>query len=206
MAVGQRGLVVQRDALRAQHVQHVDHAGLVLPARGAQRRLALIHRHMQLRGALLFGGIAVDGIVHFMPGVQHGTAELQRRLLLLQPAQRQVGLQASALEDRQADRRADTEAMRVPAIQIIQLPGLEAGIAIQGDARQETGLGHADTRRGCMQCGLGTADIGATLGQLTGHAHGDGRQRWPVAARVLQLRVQRLRWLRQQERQRIAQL
>ncbi|MNY68283.1 hypothetical protein D3C86_2060180 [compost metagenome] len=96
--------------------------------------------------------------------------------------------------------------MRVPAIQVIQLLGLETGIAIQGDARQEAGLGHADTRRGCMQRSLGTADIRTTLGQLTGHAHGDGRQRRPVAARALQLRIQRLWRLRQQERQRIAQL
>ena len=63
LAVGQRGLVVQRDALGAQHIQHVDHAGLVLPTCRTQRRLALIHRHVQLRGTLLFGGIAVDGIV-----------------------------------------------------------------------------------------------------------------------------------------------
>ncbi|KAG0921217.1 hypothetical protein G6F32_015204 [Rhizopus arrhizus] len=161
---------------------------------------------MQLHGTLLLGCVAINGIIHFMPGLQHGATELQRRLLLLQPAQCEVGLQPPALEDRQTDRRPDAEPVRVPAVQVIQLPGLETGIAIQGDARQEAGLSHADARRRRMQCRFGTADVRATFGQFAGHAHRHRRQRRPVTARVLQLCVQRLWRLCQQECQRIAQL
>lgn len=128
---------------------------------------------MQAVAAQLAGVVRPQHIVHFMPGPQHHLLISQRRLLLLYLAQLEHATQAPPFENRQAHLRPDGKAACAPTAQVGELHRLQAGAAGQANARVERRLGHADAGRGGVQTRFGATDIGASLRQFGGHAHGE---------------------------------
>ena len=86
--------------------------------------------------------------------------------LLLGFAQVQYAAQASAIEQRQAELRADTERARAPGAEIAEFHGLRTDVARQGNPWIEIAFGHTDARGRRMQAGFGLADVRAAFGQL----------------------------------------
>jgi len=169
--------------------------------------MALAHRLLQAGLAPLLRLVGDQRVVHFVPGGQHGLAVGDGRFLLARLAQVQVAAQAPAIEQRQAQRRAEGEPTRVPA-QAAQLQGLEAGITGQGNTRVEIPGGHPHLGRGRVKRRFGTPHVRAALGQLAGQADRYLRRadRHGRHVGTRQARLEALRRLRQQQAEGVDQL
>lgn len=99
----------QQRALHGEDVDEIDHAFDVLLLCGAQGDLVLAYGFGEAVAAALAGVVCAQLVVDFMPGAQHGLLVGDGRFLLLGFAQLQHAAQASAVEQRQAELRADTE-------------------------------------------------------------------------------------------------
>src|SRR3546814_15922284 len=88
-----------------------------------QRLLVLFIRNQQFSMAVLLGSPGVQGVVHFMPGLQHCLPVGDGGSSLPCLVQRKALLQTPALEDRKIDRRADGEEPGIPTVEVVELEG-----------------------------------------------------------------------------------
>ena len=89
---------------------------------------------------------------------------------------------------------------------IEQIPGAEVAQtqgAGEGHVRIQRGNGDADLRGGCMQYGLGVADVGPPAGKRGWHSDRNRLRNRRQLSRGVELRVQRLRVLPCQHRERV---
>src|SRR3546814_4130526 len=83
--------------------------------------------------AVLLGSPGVQGVVHFMPGLQHCLPVGDGGSSLPCLVQRKALLQTPALEDRKIDRRADGEEPGIPTVEVVELEGFDADPAFPAD-------------------------------------------------------------------------
>src|SRR3546814_9382653 len=91
-----------------------------------QRLLVLFIGNQQFGMAVLLGCPGVQGVVHFMPGLQHRLPVGDGCGSLPCLVQRQALLQPPALKDGEVNRRADREEPGIPTVEVVELEGFDA--------------------------------------------------------------------------------
>src|SRR3546814_18185054 len=110
------------------------------------RLLVLFIRNQQFSMAVLLGSPGVQGVVHFMPGLQHCLPVGDGGSSLPCLVQRTALLQTPALEDRKIDRRADGEEPGIQTVEVVELEGFDADPAFQADRSEVRRVGEECVR------------------------------------------------------------
>ena len=162
--------------MRVEHVDGVAHAGLVGLFRQVARALG---RGQRLHGQLVLLGQRLclgNGVGHVRHGVDDGGVVLLHGAVVDGRLAAQLGAQAGAGKDGQAQRGGNAADVRVGIEKMAEAKGLEAGERHQIHVRVELGLGGVDALRRRFHSPALGGDVGTAADQVGRQGGGNGQR------------------------------